>query len=138
MHWNANSIDSNNGKYFEFIDFVNKNKPLLISINETKLSRPDSIELANYQILRLDNTSRSGGIAVFINNCIKYEQTSMLDDYNLELIAVKILCSDLKFYFISWYLPPNGTLPPESFFIKLCSLKDYIVARDLNRKSNLR
>ena len=83
MHWNANSIDTINGKFFEFKNFILKKQPLLISINVTKLSHQNTIILDNYTILRLDRNAHGGGVAIFIANGQQFEQINLLDEFNL-------------------------------------------------------
>lgn len=133
LHWNCNSIKS---KYEEFLNFLEKNRPSLISINETKLSENDTFTVPNYHVIRSDRNSRGGGVAILINNKITYEQIGIFDKFNLEIICVKILFKKSpQLHFLSWYLPPNADFPKSSFFQKLSKLKNFVLCGDLNSKS---
>ena len=53
MHWNPNSIKN---KYYEFLNFINVNKPDLISLNETKINNNNEFFIPNYKIIRKDRS----------------------------------------------------------------------------------
>jgi len=132
-HWNSNSIKN---KKHEFISFLNQHNPDLVSINETKLDSDANFGIHNYSIIRLDKSSRSGGVMVLIKEGIKFEQTDILDKFNLQLITIKISINQSnKFHFITMYLPPQDLIPEEDFFRSLNSLKHFVLVGDLNSKS---
>jgi len=90
----------------------------------------------NYSIIRLDKSSLSGGVMVLIKEGFNFEQTDILDKFNLQLITIKISINQSnKFHFITMYLPPQDPIPEEDFFRSLNSLKHFVLAGDLNSKS---
>jgi len=135
MHWNANSIDKHSQTIEELELFILQNQIHLISINETKLSEADNININNYTIIRKDRTSNGGGVAIIIKKQINYEQLDLLEEFDLELIAIKVTLNAHTFNFITLYLPPQAQLPSTSFFQKLASLPNLILCGDLNCKS---
>ena len=135
MHWNANSIDKHSQTIEELELFILQNQIHLISINETKLSEADNININNYTIIRKDRTSNGGGVAIIIKKQINYEQLDLLEEFDLELIAIKVTLNAHTFNFITLYLPPQAQLPSSSFFQKLASLPNLILCGDLNCKS---
>ena len=127
-HWNCNSIKN---KKTEFINFLNLKKPDLVSLNETKLGEHDIFNIKNYKTIRLDKNSRSGGVVILVVEGIKFDQTNIFDEFNLQIISVKIhVDSSTHFHFISWYLPPNDQLPNDKFFDTLNNLKSFILTGD--------
>ena len=133
MHWNANSIKN---KEIEFLNFVKKKKPHIISLNETKLGVENDLTIDNYHTIRLDRNSHGGGVAILIDKNFKFEQTNLFDKFGLELISIKIhINNSSPIHFITWYLPPSETLPNREFFRILGKLKKSILTGDLNCKS---
>lgn len=89
----------------------------------------------NYNIIRKDKNSRSGGVAILIKEGIRYEQSNIFDQFNLQILALKIFInSSNQFYFITWYHPPNEKLPDAKFFMELSKVKKFILTGDLNCK----
>ena len=137
MHWNANSINKDTQPIEEFEAFIKKNNIHIISINETKLASTDKIQISNYNIIRKDRNSQGGGVAIFINEQIEYQETDSFDEFNLELISIKVSIKNFQFNFLTFYLPPGAQLPDEKFFDKLSNTNNLILCGDLNCKSKM-
>lgn len=107
-----------------------------MSLNETKLDENHNYNFKNYNLVRLDKNTRSGGVMILISDDIKFEQTNHFDNYDLQIISLKILLDHSShFFFISWYHPPNSIIPNRDFFRTLGKLKKFILTGDLNCKS---
>lgn len=135
MHWNSNSIDKKTQTIEEFELFIKQNNIHIISINETKLTETDQITINNYNIIRKDRSSNGGGVAIIIHEQIEYEQLETFEEFNLELIAIKVILNNQNFTFITFYLPPQEQLPSIKFFQTLSALPNLILCGDLNCKS---
>lgn len=135
MHWNANSINKDTQPIEEFSNYIIKNNIQIVSINETKLSDNDHINIKNYNIIRKDRNQHGGGVAIFIHDQIQFEQIAEFEEYNLELLAIKVSIINFKFTFITFYLPPGSQLPNDKFFDQLSNTKNLILCGDLNCKS---
>lgn len=57
---NVNSIISNY-KRMQLLDFLKKNKPHLMLINETKLNKRHTLFFENYNTVRVDRDAGKGG-----------------------------------------------------------------------------
>ena len=89
----------------------------------------------NYNIIRKDRNSHGGGVAIIINDQLEYEQLDLFEEFNLELIAIKVTLNNYKFNFVTFYLPPKAQLPAVTFLLKLSMLENLIMCGDLNCKS---
>ena len=87
----------------------------LISCNETKLDNTDNLTMNNYNIIRKDRNSHGGGVAIIINDQLEYEQLDLFEEFNLELIAIKITLNNHKSNFITFYLPLRLNYPQSHF-----------------------
>lgn len=131
-HWNCNSIKN---KKIELKNFLNNYNPLIVSLNETKSDNIGDLVFKNYNVIRKDKNSRSGGVAILIKEGIRFEQSNIYDKFNLQLLTLKIFINPTnQFHFISWYHPPNEKLPDAKFFKELGKLKRFILTGDLNAK----
>ena len=135
MHWNANSINKQSQTIEELELFIKHNNIHIVSINETKLTELDQININQYKIIRKDRTANGGGVAIIINEQIEHEQLNTLEEFDLELILIKVTINKNNFHFISFYLPPQAQLPNDTFFQKLESIPNLILCGDLNCKS---
>ncbi len=135
IHWNSNSLRN---KIDEFTFFVNKFKPDIISINETKCNdetAKNSLQIENYYLFHKARSIKSngaGGVALLIKKGIKYEETNIFDSLNLEIIAIKLKQNDQEIFIISYYNPPDKALN-QNLFEKL-ERKKFILCGDLNSK----
>jgi exonuclease III len=130
VHWNSFAIKQN---ILALESFLNREKPNLFFINETKTE--DDIFINNYETVQKNRDLSGGGVAILIRNDIKYKQNHKFDKYNLELICIEISYNIEKIYFISLYIPPNASFPPNEFFYDLNKLEKFILVGDLNCKS---
>jgi len=136
MHWNASSINKQNQPIEELELCIKQNNIHIVSINETKLTESDSISIKNYKILRKDRTSNGGGVAIIsISDHIEYEKLNIFEEFNLELIIIKVTINKHKFHFITLYLPPQAQFPDNTFFQRLETLPNLILCGNLNCKS---
>lgn len=135
MHWNANSIDKEKQPIEEFEAYIKQNNIQVVSINETKLADTDQLNIKNYNIIRKDRNSHGGGVAILINDQLEYEQLNDYDQYDLELLAIKVSIKNFSFTFLTLYLPPGAQFPNDNFFTTLSNTKNLILCGDLNSKS---
>ena len=135
MHWNANSLDKQSQPIEELEDFIKNNKIHIIGINETKLQATDQINLNNYNIIRKDRNQHGGGVAIIIDKQIQYEQVNLFEEFELELIAIKVNINNIFYTFLTLYLPPQAQFPNQSFFEKIAAIDNLILCGDLNCKS---
>ena len=137
VHWNCFKLNS--VRRHELHDFLNKTKPSIVSLNETKLTK----EEANYH-LRFDNYSTfykprpknpnlGGGVALLIRNDIQAEQTTIFDQFtNDEIIGTYCILGKKKTLLASYYVPPN-IFPNTEIFNKIeSSGLEFIICGDLN------
>ena len=111
MHWNSNSINKASQLIEELEQFIHTNNIDIISINETKLNSSDQISIKNYNIIRKDRNSHGGGVAIIIHEELNYEQIDTFEEFDLELITIKVSINKLNYTFITLYLPPQTQLP---------------------------
>ena len=94
---NVNSKISNY-KRAQLLNFLEKNKPDLMLINETKLNKRHTLFFKNYNVIRVDrdNNKKGGGTAIIIKKNIKYSQIH-IDNENqiIEKTIIRILNSKI-------------------------------------------
>ena len=89
MQWNCNSI---NNKQEEFKTFLNKNKPDIMLLNETKINDFNANVIFNqlneFNFIHKQRNfhNGAGGVAIIINKNINYSQISVFDSLNLEIL----------------------------------------------------
>jgi exonuclease III len=105
--------NSLNNKLYEFSIFLNKYKPDVVSLNETKMNGKRAKQKLNFDGYkcfhrhRAEGTNGAGGVAVLVKSNICAEINDELSDLNLELVSVDIKLKDAsKLTFISYYNPP--------------------------------
>lgn len=135
MHWNANSIDKQSQPIEELENFIKNNKIHIIGINETKLQESDEINLKDYNIIRKDRNQHGGGVAIIIDKQLQYDQLNTFEEFELELLAIKVNINNIFYTFLTLYLPPQVQFPEEAFFVKLATTNNLILCGDLNCKS---
>lgn len=120
IHWNCNSVRN---KQIEFIDFLKKFKPCIVSLSETKLSasrfesEPLLAGLENYFMIhkhRSQTINGAGGVALLIRKDIQFS-TFNLDDLSLELLGIEIKINNQDLIIISYYNPPDKNLSKSLF-----------------------
>jgi len=136
IEWNCNSLISK----LELIkQFIRANKPDILLLNETKCSQ----ELANlnvqvngYDFLinpRKVNPNFGGGVAMFINNKLSYNQVNEFNSFD-EFLAIKTKTKNVDLLISTLYKPPNSPLQKELFEKITEKFKYFIVGGDLNSK----
>ena len=76
-------------------------KPSLICIQETRWSSKTKVKIPGYDIIKIDRTSKGGGVAIFINlDIFQVIETIDISDSlrNVESVIVKSLRKDGKYY----------------------------------------
>ena len=138
IHWNCNSI---NNKFEEFKIFLNKHNPDIIMLNETKINDFTAnnlfSQLINYKFLHKQRSEKNGagGVTILFRAEIQIEICNLLDDLDLEVIAIKIIVNKKEIVVLSYYNPPNCKLS-EEIFNKLSQAKiTFIMMGDLNSKT---
>lgn len=147
VQWNANSIKN---KLTILNDFINKNTPSIISINESKTVSKVSIN--NYNTVQANYKSNSGGLITFIHESYQYEEIKELNEFkfekeisdkkdienkDIEILATKIHLGNTYVNFVNEYMRPNKSFLPETFILLLKKYKNLILAGDFNCKSPL-
>lgn len=82
----------------------------VLLISETWLTPSDNIYLRGFDVVRKDRPDRKGGgVAIFVNNKLKYKRVPSLFDCDgkLELCAIELFLHDAKFLVLSCYKPPD-------------------------------
>ena len=138
VHWNCNSL---NNKLIEFELFLNKYKPCIVSLNETKMNHErakEKLKFEGYETFhrhRIGNMNGGGGVCILVKSNIISKQIDRLEASNLELIHLEIeLNTASKLNFISHYNPPNNTVS-EELFKTICNDGNFILCGDLNAKT---
>lgn len=119
--WNAQSIKN---KITEFTDYLNTNQIDLALVTETWLKPNISLSIPNYKIVRLDRiNTRGGGVAIIINENIKYTEVAVSNLKVIESVGVNILSeSDSLTCFVCYF--PGG---------KCCVSKNKSFVEDLKK-----
>ena len=104
-------------KIMEFMVFIDREKPHIVSLNETKLDQSicdSSLEVANYDIIHNDRNRFGGGVAWYVNKNLSYKVRTDLMVDKLESVSVQIENGRFKpFIVTSIYRPPEK---PVSYF----------------------
>lgn len=125
----------------EIENFTNHANIDILCLNETWLTKMDKFTIRNFETLRLDRKSGNsgGGVSICIKNSIKFERIDL--DLNEEIIAVKILSSQIDpalnndFILVTFYNPPNSVICAE-ILSKLAKLgQKVLIMGDLNAHS---
>lgn len=103
---NVNSIISNY-KRTQLLDFLKKNKPDLMLINETKLNKRHTLFFENYNTVRVDRDAGNGGggTAILVKKNIKHSQIHINGGSSIlekSIINIK-LKNNNKLYIVSVY-----------------------------------
>ena len=114
---NLKQFDSVLGHIDQLRILLDRGKPRIMCLNETKLdlSISDSlINVDNCQIVRNDRDRHGSGVAVYVHESISYKIRSDLMPDNLEVVTLQIANSKFKpFIVTSIYRPPGK---PVSYF----------------------
>ena len=88
------------------MEILNKNYDI-IGICETKIEEKFKINFSGYKVYRFDKSSRSGGVALFVNDKIKHNLISLPKLLNVESIAIEVEFNHYKIVIIQVYVPQN-------------------------------
>ena len=105
---NAHSITN---KIFEINEYLSTNKIDILCINETFLhSQNKHINLLkNYKIIRCDRIGRlGGGVAIILNNNIRFKLLKQKSSKNIEYIALELFNNNEKIILINAYAQPKS------------------------------
>lgn len=97
---NVNSIITNS-KRFSLLQFIEKHKPDIVLLSETKLNPKHKVAFENYKIIRTDrpNSIEGGGTGILVKNNMNYKIIHFSNTPNsntLETTAIKINCGNNK------------------------------------------
>lgn len=113
IHINVNSIIRLARRY-ELLNFLNKNKPDIVLLNETKLNKKHKLLFEEYDFVRRDRvgSNRGGGTAILVKKDIKFKtitNTHIEKFKYLEACIIKIITnSNNCLYIISVYYPSGN------------------------------
>jgi exonuclease III len=113
VHWNCNSI---NNKQDEFKLFIQKHKPEIILLNETKINDFNANiffnQIFEYQFLHKQRCAKNGagGVAILIKRGINFSLSSIFDHLNIELLAINVKINNKNIQVVSYYNPPDVKL----------------------------
>ena len=99
--WQLNCNCLNQTKLVEFKQCILNEKPSLMCIQETWWSSKTKVKIPGYDIIRIDRTSKGGGVAIFVNlDIFQVIETIDISDSlrNVEALIVKSLRKDGKHY----------------------------------------
>lgn len=139
IHWNCNSIVN---KLEEFKYFLEKYKPDIITLNETKINDFNAninfIQISEFNFIHKQRheLNGAGGVAILIHKSINFEQITLFDNLHLELLAINIHLKNKDLSLVAYYNPPNVQLSETVFHILSKQKNNFIVLGDLNSKSD--
>ena len=89
-----------------------ENRVHVCALNETRLDSEidnSEIEIPGYTIIRKDRNRNGGGVAIYIQNDIKYKvlEDRSFDDLEAILISIELKNSQ-PILFLNWYRPPSS------------------------------
>ena len=88
MFWNSRGLRN---KISELYDYINKEKLLLVGVNETFLT--DSVTLPplkDFEYIRIDKSNHSGGLLLIIHKSIVFNVIDLPQTDLFECLALKI------------------------------------------------
>ena len=82
----------------------------MFCLNKAKLDyrNKNSFEIFNYTNVLKNRNRNGGGVGILVKNCIKYQEIAELNDFDYEIIAVKLKLINCSINVISFYLPPDN------------------------------
>uniref|UniRef100_A0ABD2WHP0 Endonuclease/exonuclease/phosphatase domain-containing protein n=1 Tax=Trichogramma kaykai TaxID=54128 RepID=A0ABD2WHP0_9HYME len=123
--------------------FIDKHKPDILAICETKLSKKHKLSINNYTVFRNDRNNQGGGSAILVNNrinCLNVSLVCKLDILEYTVIKVNLINNN-NLTVIGAYASPtrNSSLSADldKLFEELRlenASNDYILIGDLNAK----
>lgn len=111
MQWNIRGYTNN---YYEPIHINNKNKPMIITLQEHIYKNKQVPIPRNYQIINKNNTqSRYGETAFLIHNAMQYKEINITNQTE-NILAIKIT-TKITLTIIIAYIPPNDKFTSKKF-----------------------
>lgn len=132
IHWNCNSLW---GKTDTLNLLIEKHKPDIISINETKLSKEKEEYLEknkNYEYHFKSRKDGGGGVAILIKKTISHDNYEI--ETNAEIKAIKVHCKQISILIASYYNPPTVFLDDDLIYKLSTENSNFILCGDLNAK----
>ncbi len=136
VHWNCNGLSS---KVDQLKTYLSLHSPNILTLNEIKCNNNSAIYNLNQiqynSIYKIREESKGGGIALLINNKIKFEEIN-LEQFKEEIIGIKICTeNNTELNIFTYYNPPQSILSKEIFDFIEKSFENYLICGDLNSKS---
>ncbi len=116
-------------------DFINTQGLDILALNETFLTANSNHinQIINYQLLRCDrNHSKGGGVALVINNNIKFELINRVSNQNEEYIAILLKNKNVDTMLITAYTHPSSKTNYKFLEKFSKEYKNIIVLGDMN------
>ena len=94
IHWNCFKLNQNKCKELE--NFLDKNSPDIMCLNEVKLDENKAnffLNFINYVTIykpRQINSNYGGGVAMLIRSNLDFVETSIFNNLKLEIVEIKI------------------------------------------------
>lgn len=135
LHWNMNSY---NKKRQQLLELIDEQKPVIISLNETKHKYHDEIKIGKYNVYEkigvLENhTISRGGVAILIRNDMAQKEVKITS--KLEIVAVKVHFP-VDHTVVSIYIAPDEKITEEDIHNALNQISGPIMLMgDLNAKN---
>lgn len=83
----------------------------ILGISETWLSQniiDNQIQISNYRFIRVDRTTRGGGVGMYFRNDFNYEILNSHQTEYLEQLWIKFKFNNISYIFGTIYRPPRG------------------------------
>ena len=131
--WNCNGACK---KFNALKLLVQEEKADLICLNEIKCLDQEAngeMQVNGYTTLFKCRTAKGGGVAMIVNNKIKFDQIVIPSSINEEIIGITIKFKKVKLSFFTIYNPPKKKIGEACFeFIK--TFGNFVILGDLNAK----
>jgi Exonuclease III len=128
LHCNVNGLRNS---ITELKQITNEDDPDIITLNETKLSPQDTINIPNYTAIRLDKDRRSGGIAILHKTTLPVTKIYLQDLGQTEILTIKITLNKKTTHVTTIYSPPKSNIPID-LIKQLSKLDRLIILGDFN------
>jgi exonuclease III len=140
IHWNCFKLNQNKCKELE--NFLDKNSPDIMCLNEVKLDENKAnffLNFINYVTIykpRQINSNYGGGVAMLIRSNLDFVETSIFNNLKLEIVEIKIKLAQRDCHVLAYYNPPNSELSEIVFKTLSDTNSNYIICGDLNSKAH--
>jgi exonuclease III len=143
LHWNINGIGQKSDKLDTILKISVEKKIDFFSLNETKSNdiKLDNVANKHFQDYNFYHRSRpanhlGGGVVLAVVKSIKSERIHDFDDFQSELICVKLTLTKLvkTVYLFTIYNPPLEKLNVDLFKKIDDNCKEYVICGDLNAR----